>query len=60
MTLRGRRNHRDSERVLGGKGEQVRTGVLGSEAALNDNVLVDTRGCPFVKTHRTEPHKEIA
>ena len=47
MALRRRQSHGDPETVLGRKDEQVSTGLLGSEAARNDNALVDTRGCPL-------------
>lgn len=60
MTLRRRRGHGDPEAVLGREEEQVSAGVLGSEAARDDNALVDTEVVLFVRTHRSEPHKERA
>lgn len=60
MTLRRRRGHGDPEPVLGREEEQVSAEVLGSEAAQDDNALVDTEVVLFVRTHRSEPHKETA
>lgn len=46
--------------MLGREEEQVSAEVLGSEAAQDDNALVDTEVVLFVRTHRSEPHKETA
>ena len=46
--------------MLGREEEQVSAGVLCSEAARDDNALVDTEVVLFVRTHRSEPHKERA